>query len=115
MPDLLHTWQLHIGVQVQTGEGVYVLVQEVMVHLCGGDQPILPKTAVLSGTRSLLNTMGVEDVISNCPNAADWVRRFACMSLSCIHALAFTRLALGYLCLTILFSCHRLAVCWEPW
>ena len=48
-----------------------------MLHLCGGDQPVLPKQAVQSATRSLLNTMGVDDVISDAPNAADWVRRFA--------------------------------------
>ncbi|KAL3146716.1 hypothetical protein ABBQ38_014703 [Trebouxia sp. C0009 RCD-2024] len=49
------------------------LITEVMMHLCGGDQPTLPKPAVQEGTRSLLNTMGVEDVMGDAPKAADWV------------------------------------------
>ena len=47
--------------------------QEVMLHLCAGDQAALPKPAVQSGARSLLNTMGVEDVMGDAPKAADWV------------------------------------------
>ncbi|KAL3146721.1 hypothetical protein ABBQ38_014708 [Trebouxia sp. C0009 RCD-2024] len=49
------------------------IITEVMLHLCGGDQPVLPKSAVQSATRSLLNTMGVEDVMGDAPKAADWV------------------------------------------
>ena len=44
-----------------------------MTHLCIGDQPALPKPAVLAGACSLLNTMGVEDVMGDAPKAADWV------------------------------------------
>ncbi|KAL3135011.1 hypothetical protein ABBQ32_007959 [Trebouxia sp. C0010 RCD-2024] len=49
------------------------IIMEVMVHLCGGDQPTLPKSAAQSATRSLLNIMGVEDVMGDAPKAADWV------------------------------------------
>ena len=59
-------------------------MQEVMTHLCTGDQPALPKAAVLAGATSLLNTMGVEDVMGDAPKAADWVSTtsFACHSVS---------------------------------
>ena len=43
-------------------------VQEVLVHLCGGAQPSLPKTAVQSGTPTLL-----EAVMRRAPEAADWM------------------------------------------
>ena len=44
-----------------------------MLHLCSGDQAVLPKQAVQSGTYSLLNTMGIDDVMGDAPKAADWV------------------------------------------
>ena len=64
-------------------------MQEVMSHLCTGDQPALPKAAVLAGATSLLNTMGVEDVMGDAPKAADWVSKVAvvvpaCMSLCAV-------------------------------
>lgn len=54
-------------------DGVGDAVQEVMLHLCSGDQAVLPKQAVQSGARSLLNTMGVDDVMGDAPKAPDWV------------------------------------------
>ncbi|KAL3162678.1 hypothetical protein ABBQ38_008723 [Trebouxia sp. C0009 RCD-2024] len=44
------------------------LITEVLVQLCGGAQPTLPKTAVQSGTPSLL-----EAVMRHAPTVADWV------------------------------------------
>lgn len=63
-------------------------MQEVMTHLCTGDQPALPKSAVSAGASSLLNTMGVEDVMGDAPKAADWVsiRSIACPSVSFCQA-----------------------------
>lgn len=57
-----------------------------MSHLCTGDQPALPKAAVLAGARSLLNTMGVEDVMGDAPKAADWVSITSCLHISLSHA-----------------------------
>ena len=48
-------------------------MQEVMLQLCGGEQAILPKPALLTGTCSLLNSMALEDVVSDAPKAADLV------------------------------------------
>ncbi len=48
-------------------------LQEVVVHLCSGDQAVIPKQAVQAGSGALLNTMGVDDVIGDAPKAADWV------------------------------------------
>ena len=47
--------------------------QELVVDLCSGEQAVLPSPAVQAGTRSLLNTMGLEDVMGDAPKAADWV------------------------------------------
>ncbi|KAL3162679.1 hypothetical protein ABBQ38_008724 [Trebouxia sp. C0009 RCD-2024] len=44
------------------------LITEVLVQLCGGAQPSLPKAAVQSGAPSLL-----EAVMRHAPEAADWV------------------------------------------
>ena len=57
----------------QPADCVVWAVQEVMTHLCTGEQPALPRPAVLAGACSLLNTMGVEDVMGDAPKAADWV------------------------------------------
>ena len=51
-----------------------------MLHLCSGDQAVLPKPALQTGTHSLLNTMGVDDVMGDAPKAADWVRAAALCS-----------------------------------
>ena len=53
-----------------------------MSHLCTGDQPALSKAAVLAGARSLLNTMGLEDVMGDAPKAADWVTITSCLHTS---------------------------------
>jgi len=49
-------------------------LQEVMVHLCSGEQAVVSKQAVQAGCHALLNTMGTDDVIGDAPKAADWVR-----------------------------------------
>ena len=67
-------------------------MQEVMTHLCTGDQPALPKPAVLAGAVSLLNTMGVEDVMGDAPKAADWVR--AALPVCMFHSVKHVYLAL---------------------
>lgn len=70
---------LYVGCKIQlyvlwqAADCVACTVQEVMTHLCNGDQPALLKPAVLAGACSLLNTMGVEDVMGDAPKAADWV------------------------------------------
>lgn len=48
-------------------------MQEVVVHLCSGEQALISKQAVQAGCHSLLNTMGEEDVMGDAPKAADWV------------------------------------------
>ena len=64
-------------------------VQEVMVELCGGDQPTLPKPAVQRGTQTML-----KEVINNTPKAADLVssntsmHTHLCMPIpSCPHSM----------------------------
>ena len=60
-------------------------LQEVMVHLCSGEQAVVSKQAVQAGCHALLNTMGTEDVIGDAPKAADWVRLGLPVMLLCIH------------------------------
>ncbi len=60
-------------------------LQEVMVHLCSGEQAVVSKQAVQAGCHALLNTMGTEDVIGDAPKAADWVRLGLLVMLLCEH------------------------------
>ena len=57
-----------------------------MLLLCGGEQPLLPKPALFTGTRSLLTNIALEDVISYAPKAADWVSSNACLLPFLCHA-----------------------------
>jgi len=61
-------------------------LQEVMVHLCSGEQAVVSKQAVQAGCHALLNTMGTEDVIGDAPKAADWVRLGLPVMLLCVYA-----------------------------
>lgn len=61
-------------------------LQEVMVHLCSGEQAVVSKQAVQAGCHALLNTMGTEDVIGDAPKAADWVRLGLPVMLLCVRA-----------------------------
>ena len=65
-------------------------MQEVVLQLCGGEQAVLPKPALLTGTRNLLNSMALEDVVCDAPKAADWVSSNACLhKLPCHTAKLF--------------------------
>ena len=69
-------WTLHMSPCTDTSgtsETNIMLMQELMVHLCSGDQAAIPQKRVQAGCRSLLNTMGTEDVLGDAPKAADWV------------------------------------------
>ena len=61
-------------------------MQEVVLQLCGGEQAIPSKPALLTSTHSLLNIMALEDVVSNAPKAADWVSSNACLHKLLCHA-----------------------------
>ena len=62
-------------------------VQEVMTHLCTGDQPLLPRSTVLAGATKLLNTMGAQDVVADAPKAADWVSHSSIALQRCCRVL----------------------------
>ena len=49
------------------------------MQLCGGEQAVLPKPALLTGTRSLLTNMALDDIMSDAPKAADWVSIKSCL------------------------------------
>ena len=57
-----------------------------MLQLCGGEQPLLPKPALFTGTCSLLTNIALEDVLSYAPKAADWVSSSTCLLTLLCHA-----------------------------